>query len=123
MAKKELATSSGNMTQKAGFWLFLLGIVISLVAGFVNIGPGLVSVLVVLGLIIGFLNITSNETTPFLLAVVSLVIVNTFGGNVLSNVQVIGAPLARILNAIVIFVVPATIVVTLKAIYSLAKSA
>ena len=106
-----------------GFWLFLLGIVLSILAGFWPLGPGLTSVLIVLGLVVGFLNITSGETTSFLLAVVSLVIVNSFGGNVLGSVQVVGAPLARILNAIVVFVVPATIVVALRAIYSLAHEA
>ena len=118
MAKKE--EMSNNNVQKAGFWLFLVGVVLSILAGFWPLGPGLTSVLIVLGLVVGFLNVTTHETTSFLLAVVSLVIVNSFGGNVLGNIQVVGIPLARMLNALVVFVVPATIVVALKTIYSLA---
>ncbi len=117
-----MAKNSSNMAQKLGFWLFLLGVVISVLAGFMNLSPMLVSALVVVGLVVGFLNVTTNETTPFLLAVVSLVIVTSFGGNVLGSVQVVGAPLAKMLSALVIFVVPATIVVALRTIYSLAHN-
>lgn len=118
MAKQK---SSGSGTQKVGFWVFLLGVVVSLAAAVLPLGPGLTSLLIVLGLVVGFLNVTSNETSTFLLAVVALVIVNAFGGNILAHVEVIGERLANVLGAIVVFVVPATIVVALRTIYSLAK--
>lgn len=111
---------SSKVAQKAGFWLFLLGVVISVLAGFMELRPWLVSLLIVLGLVVGFLNVTAGEVTPFLLAAVSLVLVTSFGGNVLGNVQVVGEPLSRMLNALLVLVVPATIVVALKAIYSMA---
>jgi|SRR3989344_5050836 len=113
--------NNGKLAQKIGFWVFLLGVILSLVAGFWELSPALISVLIVLGLIAGFLNVTATETTPFLLAVVALVVVTAFGGNVLSGVAIIGERLAAVLNAIIVFVVPATIVVSLRAIYGLAK--
>ena len=119
MAKK---SSNGKTAQKVGFWLFLLGIVIALLAAFVNLNGVLVTVLILLGLLVGFLNVTADETTPFLLAVVALVVVNTFGGNILQGVEVVGPNLQAFLNAVVVFVVPATLVVALRAIYSLAKN-
>src|SRR3989344_3300257 len=117
-----MAKETGSkLSQKVGFWVFLVGVLIALLAGLFDLGPGWVSVLVVLGLLVGFLNVTASETTPFLLAVVSLVIVTSLGGDVVSSVQVVGTVLSRMLHAIVIFVAPATLVVALRAIYSLAK--
>ena len=55
-----------------------------------------------------------------MLATVSLVIVSFMGGPVLANVAAIGPTLQAVLNAITTFVIPATIIVALKAIYALA---
>jgi hypothetical protein len=104
--------------QLVGSWAFLIGMIIAIVAGFWDLNPIVTSLLIVLGLIVGFLNVTGRETTPFLLATVSLVIVADFGGKTLSEVSIV---LARIFKTIVVFVVPATIIVALKAIYALAS--
>jgi len=108
-----------SMMQKIGSWAFIVGIVISLVAGFWQLGLVLTAVLIVLGLIVGFLNVTGSESTPFLLATVSLVIVSNFGGAVLANVSPV---LQNMLNALIVFVIPATIIVAIKSVYSLAKA-
>jgi hypothetical protein len=114
MAKKGV-----NMIQKIGSWAFILGIILALVAGFWALNPIVTAILIVLGLIVGFLNVTGHETTPFLLATVSLVIVSNFGGDVLS---VVSPVLQRMLNTLIIFVIPATIVVAVKAVYNLAAA-
>ncbi len=108
-----------SMMQKLGSWAFIVGIVISLVAGFWQLGIVLTAVLIVLGLIVGFLNVTGSESTPFLLATVSLVIVSSFGGAILANVSLV---LQNMLNALIVFVIPATIIVAIKSVYSLAKA-
>ncbi len=108
---------------KVGSWAFLIGLIIALVIGFFDswtIYPTLVSILIVLGLIVGFLNVTGHESGMFLLASVSMVVVMFFGGSVIGNVQVVGGYLAGVMNSMMIFIVPATIVVALKAIFSLA---
>ncbi|MBI5398625.1 hypothetical protein HZB03_04130 [Candidatus Woesearchaeota archaeon] len=110
-----------SMVQKVGSWAFIAGLLIAVVAGFWPIGPAVTSVLIVLGLVVGFLNVTGAETQSFLFASVSLVIVASLGGNVLSSIQAVGPVLQNIFSTIVLFVLPATIVVCLKAIYALAS--
>lgn len=110
----------GKTIQKIGSWAFIIGIIIAIIAGFFDLGTIVVSILILLGLIVGFLNITGKETTAFLISTIALVIVTSFGGAVLGQIDTIGGYLQRILNAIMIFVIPATIVVALKAIFALA---
>lgn len=113
-----------DMLAKVGSWAFIIGVIIALIVGlFTQGGVGnavTTTVLIVLGLIVGFLNVTGRETTPFLLAALSLVIVAKFGGDVLAGVATVGPYLQGILNAIMTFVVPAAIIVSLKAIWALA---
>ncbi len=111
-----------DVIAKVGSWAFIIGVVVALLLGIFSSGdtPVATTVLIILGLIVGLLNVTGRETTPFLLATVSLVIVSTMGGPVLAAVAQIGPKLQGILGAITTFVIPATIIVALKAIYALA---
>lgn len=114
-----------NVIQKVGSILFIVGVLLAVVLGFMkplDMGLLFTTIIIVAGLIVGLLNVTTHETGSFLLAAVSLVIVSAFGGNILINVATIGERLAGVLFAILTFVVPATIVVALKAIYSLAEN-
>jgi hypothetical protein len=83
----------------------------------------LVSILVVLGLIVGFLNVTGKETREFLEVGTILAIIAFVGGNAadLSQVLFIGSYLAGILSHILAFVVPAVVVVGLKDIWKLGQ--
>ena len=110
-----------SMMQKVGSWAFIVGVIIALIAGFWPLNAVVTSVLLILGLIVGFLNVSGSETMPFLLASVSLVIVSSFGGNLLGAIATIGPKIQMVLTTLVNFVIPATIVVALKAIYVLAK--
>jgi hypothetical protein len=107
-----------DLMAKIGSWAFIIGIVVALLVGIFS-GTSVIArtVLILLGLVVGLLNITGRETTPFLLATVSLVIVSYMGGPIFSvGLQI----LQSILNAIMVFVIPATIIVALKAVYALA---
>jgi len=108
------------MGAKIGHWAFLIGILLAVLAGFV---PSLQTaritwVLVILGLIVGFLNITAKETQEFLIASVALVI------SAGTAVSVIFLPdwFAVILANIVSFVFPAAFIVALKTVWSLAST-
>ena len=119
MAKQQ----STNLLAKIGSWAFIIGVIIALLVGIFTTGAGNVvttSILIVLGLIVGFLNVTGKETTPFLLASVALIIVSAAGGNILGQVATIGPYLQGFLQAMMTFVIPATIIVALKAIWALA---
>jgi uncharacterized membrane protein YccC len=122
MAKKT------SLHAKLGAWAFIIGIIVALIIGLISqlLNPGVVSilfsVLVLLGIVVGFLNVTDHEVKDYLLTAVSLVIVSTLGGSVIGYIAVVGPYLAGILQAITTFVVPTTIIVALKEIFSLAKN-
>ncbi len=106
------------MDGKIGHWAFLIGIVLAIIAGFVPQlqTPTVTWVLVLLGLIVGLLNITAKEVQEFLIAAVALVI----AADSAANIVALGLTMAVILGNIVTFVFPAALLVALKAIWQLA---
>lgn len=112
--------------KKMGEWAFIIGVLIAIIIGLFsgnlteNTAGWLVLLLVVLGLIVGFLNVTESETTPFLIAAAALMLTG-LSGDTLSNIPTVGIYLSGIVKQIAVFVTPAAIVVALKAIQSLAK--
>lgn len=115
-----------SATSKFGVWAFIVGIFLALIAGIVvgfipKAQVPITSILIVLGLIVGFFNVTKNETKDYLLAAVSLILVTYFGGQTLKLVPWIGVYLESVFSAIMTFVIPATIIVALKAIHGLAR--
>lgn len=109
-----------NDMQKWGSWAFLLGIVIAILTAFVPF-EWTALVLVVLGLIVGLLNVTGKESVPFLVAAIAL-------GFSAASLQPLGAVpivgwLLPIFGNIALFVAPAAFIVALKAVYGMAKEA
>ncbi len=110
-----MAKKSGNLL---GGWAFLIGVVLAVVLALMGtLTQTLTTVLIVIGLVVGLLNVKSEETTPFLLSGAVLVIVSSLGQGVVSNIGVFD----RVLNALLIIFVPATIIVALKHVFSLAR--
>jgi hypothetical protein len=123
MAKKRnTMKGKDNLIQKAGSWAFIGGVVLALIAGMYPIGTALTAILVILGLLVGFLNVTGKETNSFLFASLVLVVMGGFGGQVFMAVGDAGILLANMLSAILLFVIPSALVVSLKAIYVLAET-
>ena len=107
-----------------GMWAFIIGLVLAILAGIVPLGAAqtaVLSIIVILGLIVGLINITAKETLMFLVASVVLVIVAGFGSAALANVAYIGSYLSAILGTLLTLIVPAAIIVCLKEIYVFAK--
>lgn len=102
-----------------GGWAFIIGVVLAMCAGLLSFGadPIVLAVLVVLGLVVGLLNITAKEAMPFLLITTALVIVSSLGGSVLNNIPI----LRQVLSALVVFIIPAVIVVAIRAVFALAR--
>jgi hypothetical protein len=111
-----------NMVQKVGSWAFIAGLIIAIIAGMYEIGPVLTSILIILGLIVGFLNVTGKETNTFLFTTLVLVVMAGFGGQVLSGVTYVGPFLQSMFSAMMLFLIPAALIVALKAIYALAEN-
>ena len=106
------------MDSKIGHWAFIIGILLAIIAGLVPawLTPTITWILVVLGLIVGLLNIQAKETTEFLVATIALMMVGSAGA-----IPALGVIVLSILANVVAFVAPAALVVALKAIYALAQ--
>ena len=110
---------SATLMQKVGSWSFILGFVIALVLGAIgSASVGIVYALLILGLIVGILNIGDREIVPFLVATVALIV----AGSAATSIDQIPSLIGRILVNITIFVVPAAVIASVKAIYALASS-
>jgi len=97
-----------------GHWALIIGMILAVIAGFTVI-PSLPIVLFILGLIVGFLNIKERESTPFLVAVIALLLIGVAG------LQLGGAVVASILNNFIAFMAAAGLVVALKQVLAVAK--
>ncbi len=104
------------MAKTLGGWAFLIGVILAIIFGFVAAGEWLTWTLVILGIIIGLLNIADKEVKPFLWAGAVLVIVSALGGNVFTGW------LKTILDNMLLLFVPATIVVALRSVMGIAKA-
>lgn len=104
-----------------GAWAFLIGVVLAVIAGFIeqiNITAGwMAGIFVAIGIVIGLLNITTTETKSFLLAGTALVIVSWASQNVYQALPYVG----RVIQALIVLFAPATIVVALKVVFSEAR--
>ena len=107
------------MDGKTGHWAFLIGVVLAIIAGFVPQlqTPTVTWILVLLGLIVGLLNITAKEIQEFLIAAVALII----AASAASDIIALGLTMATILGNIVTFVFPAALLVALKTVWQLAS--
>jgi len=110
--------------EKIGGWAFILGVVIAIIAGLASgaldaVSAGYVTLaLVVLGLIVGFLNIGDKEVNDFLIAAIAVVLLGTAN---LAVIPLIGIFLASMVLNVAAFVAPAALVVALKAVYALSS--
>ena len=110
-----MARRSGN---QLGGWAFLIGVILAIVVGALGgLDPTWTFVLVLIGLIVGLLNISESEVETFLLSGVVLIIAANFGGNVLDGVWRLG----NILDAFLAIFVPSTIIVAIKHVFTLAR--
>lgn len=115
------------MERQIGNYLFIAGVIIAVVLGLAapKLGDAAVwlwSLLVVLGMVVGFLNISGKEARDFLWITVALVLV-AYAGQTASweSVQLIGPYLKGVFDTILAFIVPASVVVGLKEIWILAS--
>ena len=117
------------MEKQIGNYSFIVGVILAVVLGLFSkqIGqaqPWLWSLLIVLGLVVGFLNVSGKETKEFLLVTVALVVVVALGKSQVESwkdIVYIGQYLLDVFNSILAFVVPASVVVALKEVWELAK--
>lgn len=107
-----------------GSWAFTVGVFVAIILGVVGGRLGgaaqqwLAVLLVVIGIIVGILNVTGDEAQGFLMTAAILVFVSYAGSQALA---VVWTPLQDVFNALMLLFVPATIVVALRAVFMLAR--
>lgn len=108
--------AKGNIV---GSWAFLIGVVLAVILGLVGRpNAAMIFILVLLGLIIGLLNVADREVSPFLMAATVLIIASAFGQSAMEGVPVLG----QVLQALLTLFVPATVIVAIKHVFSLARN-
>ena len=115
---KEEAKSSGMMA-KVGVWAFIIGLVLAIIISlFYSMSPPSWSiyVLIILGIIVGFLNVTDKEVQMFLVATIGFMIGFQSIGNVVVRIS---ASAGTFFQLVTVFIAPAAVVVAVKALYNI----
>ncbi len=121
-----MAKQKGNLTN----WAFLIGAILAVLVGigqaaqanFVT-SPWIPVLLVLLGLAVGFVNITTKEAISFLVAAIALIALGGAGLNAIDSViPKLGTLLAQSVQAFAFFVGAAAVVVAVKTAWNLASS-
>src|SRR3989338_3037872 len=116
--------------QQMWSYAFLVGVAIAIIVGALS-AAGQASmlgaaaawvplVLIILGIVVGFLNVKDKETDKFLIASLALLAVPATG-LWLNQIPMVGVYLLGIVGNVAVFVAPAALIVALKAIYALAS--
>ncbi|MBT5023603.1 hypothetical protein HOK51_02895 [Candidatus Woesearchaeota archaeon] len=107
---------------KHGHYAFIAGLILAIIAALFQITSSwVVLVLVVLGIIVGILNIRAKDMTAFLVAVIALIAAGSANLIVLNTIfDPLGSTLSAMLTFIKVFVAPAAVVVSFKAVKLLA---
>jgi uncharacterized membrane protein len=101
-----------------GSWAFLIGVILAIILGaFGLMTPTLIIVLIVIGLIVGFFNISARESEPFLISGIALIIASAFGQAIVQDVAV----LSSMLQSMLLIFVPATIIVAIRNVFTLSR--
>ena len=116
-----------------GAWSFLIGIILAILLGIFSTGstnPVLLVALIIIGLVVGY-SVTEKDVQTFLFASVATLLASFAGiqgfaasfsltGITVSGLG-IGRIIASILSALLYLFIPATIMVSIKAVFSIAK--
>jgi len=119
-----------------GAWAFLIGVVLAVIIGFLTAiildvssmrvySSVIYSVLVVLGLVVGFsIKVEGKDSQTFMITGTILVLVSRFGMESVTSSLIgigIGDVVSSTFAALLGLFVPATIVVAIKTVFSIAK--
>lgn len=116
MVKKKVKTD----LKKIGHYAFIVGLIIAVIIALVPQlrGTDAVAILVVLGIIVGFLNITAKETIGFLVSALVLLMASSATALTLSAIH---PTLTVMWGNMLTFIAPAAIIVAIKTVIVLAE--
>ena len=117
-----------------GAWAFLIGVILAVLIGLsttiipnptvIRYSGQIYGILVLLGLVIGFVNVPEKDSQTFLWAGTALVIVSKFGMDSVRGSLIgimVGDAVSAVFAALLALFVPATIVSALKTVFSISK--
>ncbi len=124
MGQNRTAKGGTNWLGILGMLAFFAGMVLAVVGGIIDQSNGGITLaLVVMGIVVGLLNITSKETMPFLVAAIALVV--GAGAEVFEPLNEVvtnmGLAIDGIVKYMATFMVPAAIINAVRMVWSLAK--
>ena len=109
-----------------GKWSFLIGLAVVIIAGLIPATYGFMTyiplILFILGLAVGFLNITDKNTIKFLVSTIALLVAGVAGINVISIFGIVSDYVISIIGNFISFVGAAALVVSLKSIIETTKA-
>lgn len=101
------------MISNVGKWSFLAGLVLAIVAGFFNI-PFALTILAIIGLIVGLINVAQKKSQEYLVAVIALLIIGTATIQAFSVLGTLYGIYTSILTNVIAFVASSGIIVAIK---------
>ena len=104
--------------EQIGGWAFIIGLVIAILGGLIALHDYFTWVLVLLGLVVGLMNVSDKEVGGFLMAAIALLVAGNAG---LDLIPAVGGILADVLVKIIVFVAPAAAVVAVKQVYEIGR--
>jgi hypothetical protein len=103
--------------EKVGRWAFIAGLVLAVLAGLLLKASWVTWLLVILGLVVGFLNVSTKEPQGFLLPAVAL----TLSAAAVQSLPLVGGVVTTILANVVTFIAAAMLLVAIRALLVTAK--
>lgn len=100
-------------SMKLGSIALVIGLVIAIAGAFGLSEPWFAWVLVVLGLIIGFLNVSARESHRFLLAAIGLML----SASSVAALPYIGSSVSVVLSNVVTLLAPAVLITALQSLF------
>ena len=124
MAEKAKPDASRKLFSYIGLLAFFVGIILAIVGGIgYHDNSGITLTVVIVGILVGLLNITGKEVLPLLIAAIALIVVgltqgflplNDLGGEAGTKINAIVAYLAT-------FMAPAAVISAFRAIWAVAR--
>lgn len=120
---------AAKQMQTYGAYAFILAIIIAVIIGLASVAVDLGTemttwipvLLVVLGAVVGFLNIADKEIARFLLATIAFVVAGTAGAMFI-QIPEVGIYIASVMSYIAMVAAPAAVVVGLKEVWNIGSS-
>ena len=112
-----------NIKNVFGIGSFIVGIFLCVMAVFID-KPILYSLIIVLGIIVGLLNITEEEVIKLLVAIIAILLGSDFIQSYVTDDIVpffLLSPLLKFLRAIMVFFSPSIIIVGIKTLIDIAR--